>query len=160
MGYKMITNIIAHLLLNEAIGAYSRKNAQKQMLEITKEVERYYMTFFGEIFLIDERNWILDNKIRPIISKMSGKELADIIKLRDKNNKLVKRGKPVRDILVDKATVERYHLEYHNFKREEARRRYEAAEKKRRDAENEKRYKDYVSEFGESEAEIAKKFFE
>ena len=107
MGYKMITNIIAHLLLNEAIGAYSRKNAQKQMLEITKEVERYYMTFFGEIFLIDERNWILDNKIRPIISKMSGKELADIIKLRDKNNKKVKQGKPDREILVTKDTEER-----------------------------------------------------
>lgn len=50
MGYKMITNIIAHLLLNEAIGAYSRKNAQKQMLEITKEVERYYMTFLVKYF--------------------------------------------------------------------------------------------------------------
>ena len=56
MGYKMITNIIAHLLLNEAVNAYSRKKMQKRMAQMTAEVEQYYMTFFGEIFLIDDVN--------------------------------------------------------------------------------------------------------
>lgn len=160
MGYKMITNIIAHLLLNEAVNAYSRKKMQKRMAQMTAEVEQYYMTFFGEIFLIDEREWILNNKIKPLVSRMSSKELSNVIKIREKNNKLIKQRKPIKKILVSKPTINQYHLEYQNIKREEKRQKEEYAEKKKRDAENEKRYKNYVSEFGESEAEIARKLFE
>ena len=91
---------------------------------------------------------------------MSNKELSNVIKIREKNNKLIKQRKPIKKILVSKPTISQYHLEYQNIKREEKRQKEEYAEKKKRDAENEKRYKNYVSEFGESEAEIARKFFE
>ena len=155
----MITNIIAHLLLNEAVNAYSRKKMQKRMAQMTTEVEQYYMTFFGEIFLTDERNWILNNKIKPMFSKMDDKALADIIKKQKKNNKLIKQDRPIKYILVDKETIAEYHLEYHNLKQEEERQRRDAIERRKREIENEKLHKEYIFEFGESNAEIARKFF-
>lgn len=116
-GYMNIGGLIAKLLLVNAANVYGQKKAQEAMPKITEMVEQYYMTFFGEIFLADERNWILENKIRPLVSKMSNEELINVLKTRDKNNKLIKRNKPVEEVLVDEETIKKYHLEYHNEKK-------------------------------------------
>ena len=63
-GYMNIGGLIAKLLLVEAVNTHNQKKAQETTSQIAKMVEQYYMTFFGEIFLADERNWILENKIR------------------------------------------------------------------------------------------------
>ncbi len=112
-----IGGLIAKLLLVEAVNTHNQKKAQETTSQIAKMVEQYYMTFFGEIFLADERNWILENKIRPLVSKMSNEELINVLKIRDKNNKLIKRNKPVEEVLVDEETIKKYHLEYHNEKK-------------------------------------------
>lgn len=112
-----IGGLIAKLLLVEAVNTHNQKKAQETTSQIAKMVEQYYMTFFGEIFLTDERNWILENKIRPLVSKMSNEELINVLKIRDKNNKLIKRNKPVEEVLVDEETIKKYHLEYHNEKK-------------------------------------------
>ena len=114
-----IGGLVAKLLLAEAVNSHNQKKAQEVASQIPAMVEQYYMTFFGEIFLADERNWILNQKIKPIVSKMSNKELIDILKIRDENNKLIKRKKPIKTVLIDKETVQKYHLEYHNAKKRE-----------------------------------------
>lgn len=114
-----IGGLIAKLLLVNAANAYSQKKAQEAMPQITEMVEQYYMTFFGEIFLSDERNWILNQKIKPIVARMNGRELADILKIMDKNNKLVAKNKPIKKELVDRKTIQDYHLEYQRVKAKE-----------------------------------------
>lgn len=114
-----IGGLIAKLLLVSAANAYGQKKAQEAMPQITEMVEQYYMTFFGEIFLSDERNWILNQKIKPIVARMNGKELADILKIMDKNNKLVAKNKPIKKELVDRKTIQEYHLEYQRVKAKE-----------------------------------------
>ena len=102
-----IGGLIAKLLLVSAANAYGQKKAQEAMPQITEMVEQYYMTFFGEIFLSDERNWILNQKIKPIVARMNGRELADILKIMDKNNKLVAKNKPIKKELVDRKNYSR-----------------------------------------------------
>lgn len=97
-----IGGLIAKLLIINAASAHIQNNNIRWRESATNAVEQYYMSYFGEIFLQDERNWILNEKIKPLVSKMSDKQLGKILSIKDKNNKRVKRNKPVKTILVKK----------------------------------------------------------
>lgn len=157
-----IGGLIAKIILAEAIGAHNQKKAQEAMPQIVEMVEQYFMTFFGEIFLADERNWILENKIRPLVSKMSQKELIEVLSIRDKNNKLIKRNKPVKEIIIDRETIKKYHLEYCNEKKKKEFEKEQAYERARSEkmlriekekmiarekAEKKKKWTEYVEQF-------------
>ncbi len=155
----MISRIIARLLLGEILNVYFKNRECKRKIMFSKEVEDYYMSFFNMITSLEERMWILENKIRPIIANMSSSELYSIIKIRNKNNKLIDLGKPIKDVLVRKDTILQYHLEYKNIMQVKMKKKAEEEKRRRKVAEDAFKYKKYIYEFGESESEIIKRFF-
>lgn len=155
----MISHIIVRLLFWEMLSAYSKNRERKRKIMLSKEVEEYYMTFFNMIASLEERIWILENKIRPIIANMNNSELYGIIKIRNKNKKLIDSGKPIKDVLVRKDTILRYHLEYKNIMQVKMKQKVAEEERRRKAAEDTLKYKKYIYEFGESETEIIKRFF-
>lgn len=161
-----IGGLIAKLLIINAASAHIQNNNIRWRESATNAVEQYYMSYFGEIFLQDERNWILNEKIKPLVSKMSDKQLGKILSIKDKNNKRVKRNKPVKTILVKKETIEQYNLEYQDHLREEKIKKENAIKRQRQEyeariqrAKTKEMYDKYVYENGESDVDLIKKLF-
>lgn len=158
--------IAVKVLINGAIQSHSQKKAEEARKTVIPYVEEYYMTFFGAIPLKEEREWILQNKIRPIINTMDNKGLARVLKTKEKNDKLIKKNKPIKDEIIKRETVLQYHQEYIRFKKEQQRQDEMSRMKREKDEENKKQAekitavrKKYIYENGENDAELARKLF-
>lgn len=168
----MNPGIIAHIIIGTAISAHNDAKAAKLYETVTKpELERYYMSYFiGQIIDENERTWLLEYKIRPKINQLSGKEAQQILKNKQKNEKLLKKGKQAKYTLVQDDTIKAYHQEYLQLQRNKAQRiaRAEAARKAAMNEREEARIRNaklkamhdaHTLANGESDAEVISKLF-
>ena len=157
---SIAVNIIAHALIREAISSASGRVRSNWRVRAEEEVVEYYMTFVvGPIKDKDEQTWILYNKIAPVITKMTDNQLGKLLKLRDKNNKLVVKNKPIKLAPVTNDDLVKFHHEYRAFLQEEKKRMADEARVRAAAAKRTSERRKYILENGESDAELAAKFF-
>ncbi|MBR3319863.1 hypothetical protein IKG20_00975 [Candidatus Saccharibacteria bacterium] len=164
----MNPGIIFKIILGTAISTHNANKAAELYETQTKpELERYYMSYFvGQILDQEERDWILENEVRPNIANLSPKEVKTILEGKAKNEKRLKKGKEAVFVLVSDEDIRRCHREYLNFKREQKREKERAVqeeiakrEQRRRAAELKRMYEANAEINGEDDSEVAAKFF-
>ena len=160
-------SVITHSALGAASDAFWENEYRKWRPKAEAEVIEYCMLYVERhIADKDEREWIRNNELVPEVQKMTENELGKILKMRDKNKKLIKKNKPIKYVPIPDDEVRAAHLKYLSFKKRKAT-EFEMG-RKRREAEAKAQTiqarkaiarRKYVYENGESDEEIAAKFF-
>lgn len=164
---SMVLEILTKMLFLNFVGYEKDKYARKKRDFNEPKVIEYYMSFFaGKIIPSNERQWILEYKITPLVKKLSNKEVDKLLDLRYKNERLIAKKKPVNKVPVDDMMIEKYHSEFLEFKKQQVAQQAKAKEQARKTAEkhqHEERLRQmhqrYVYENGESDNDIIEKFF-
>lgn len=164
---SVIGSVVSHAVIRSASDAFWSSQYQKWRPKAESEAVEYYMSFVvGSIVDENEREFIKNQIIIPKIQKMTENQLGKVLKIRDKNNKLIKKNKPIKVVLINDDDLRNYHSEYLSFKKRKMleiamikKQQKEEAEIRTKNARNAVARKRYIAENGESDAEIAAKFF-
>ena len=163
-----ILGLITKLLFAGAVSQYGQKQADKALIAIQDSVKDYLMAYYrGPIVDLLEQEWIMTYKIEPKVKQMSPKELDAIVKRQKKNEALIKKGKPAKYTLVSNEIIRKHHIEYLEYKQKMARAAEEQERMKKQaeimrvhDLRMRQMREASILVNGESDSEIANKFFD